>query len=110
MDTFGFGFVGVVTSRKAKPHVGTKATTAAWSLSFQSSLYAALQDQVAKKVPLTLAALKEAVDNIRGAVMICYPMGLPEWDLVRTLLEDREGDLCAQVRGIKVSTCSHNRG
>jgi hypothetical protein len=43
------------------------------------------------------SALKEAVDNIRGAVMICYPMGLPEWDLIRMLLEDREGDACSQV-------------
>ncbi len=29
--------------------------------------------------------------------MICYPMGLPEWDLVRMLLEDREADIGAQV-------------
>ncbi len=34
--------------------------------------------------------LLEAIDNIRGAVMICYPMGLPEWDLVRGSLEDNE--------------------
>jgi len=53
---------------------------------------------VARKVTLTHAALKEAIDNIRGAVMICYPMGLPEWDLVRLLLEDKEGDACTQVR------------
>ncbi|PNH11745.1 hypothetical protein TSOC_001423 [Tetrabaena socialis] len=48
------------------------------------------KDQVAKKVPLTVRALQEAVDNIRGAVMICYPMGLPEWDPVRQGLEDKE--------------------
>uniref|UniRef100_A0A7S3QXZ8 Uncharacterized protein n=1 Tax=Dunaliella tertiolecta TaxID=3047 RepID=A0A7S3QXZ8_DUNTE len=57
---------------------------------------AASRDQVARKVPLTHAALREAVDNVRGAVMICYPMGLPEWDLVRLLLEDKEGDACTQ--------------
>jgi hypothetical protein len=28
------------------------------------------------------------VDNIRGAVTMAYPMGLPEWDPVRLLLED----------------------
>ncbi|GLC41822.1 hypothetical protein PLESTM_001243800 [Pleodorina starrii] len=48
------------------------------------------KDQVVKKVPLTVRALQEAVDNIRGAVMICYPMGLPEWDLVRQAIEDKE--------------------
>ena len=41
-------------------------------------------------MPLTKAALLAAVDNIRGAVMICYPMGLPEWDFVRECLEGRE--------------------
>ncbi|GAX83567.1 hypothetical protein CEUSTIGMA_g10992.t1 [Chlamydomonas eustigma] len=48
------------------------------------------KDQVTKKVVLTEAMLKDAIDNIRGAVMICYPMGLPEWDLVRENLEDKE--------------------
>lgn len=82
------------------------------------------QDQVARKVPLTKAALLSAIDNIRGAVrrcwvhngavqqcclgaaaclsrpmnppvppcqvMICYPMGLPEWDFIRQCLEGRE--------------------
>lgn len=49
---------------------------------------------------MTHAALKDAIDNIRGAVMICFPMGLPEWDLVRLLLEDKEGDVSAQVCGL----------
>ena len=34
--------------------------------------------------------LEEKVDHIRGAVMICYPMGLPEYDFVRMALENRE--------------------
>ncbi|GBF94463.1 hypothetical protein Rsub_06997 [Raphidocelis subcapitata] len=51
---------------------------------------AASKDRVAHRRPLTEAALLEAVDNIRGAVMICYPMGLPEWDFVRECLEGRE--------------------
>lgn len=34
--------------------------------------------------------LEEAVDNIRGAVMIAFPQGLPEWDLVRQALEGTE--------------------
>lgn len=48
------------------------------------------KDQVAKKVPLTVAMLEEAIDTVRGAVMIAYPMGLPEWDLVRQCLEGTE--------------------
>ncbi len=51
---------------------------------------AATQDQVARKVCLSEKALTDAIDNIRGAVMICYPMGLPEWDLIRENLEDKE--------------------
>ena len=34
--------------------------------------------QVAKKVYLTKKMLLEKIDEIRGAVMICYPAGLPE--------------------------------
>lgn len=49
-----------------------------------------IQDQVEKRVPLTKHRLSEAIDNIRGAVMICYPMGLPEWDFVRQALEATE--------------------
>jgi hypothetical protein len=45
---------------------------------------------VQQKQPLTAAALEAAIDNIRGAVMICYPAGLPAWDFVRQCLEGRE--------------------
>eukprot|EP00965_Chrysotila_dentata_P004885 159762-Pleurochrysis_carterae.AAC.2 len=38
----------------------------------------------------TAKSLEEAVNNIRGAVMIAYPMGLPDYDLVRQILEERE--------------------
>ncbi len=58
---------------------------------------AASKDLAARKVALTREALANAVDSVRGAVMICYPMGLPEWDLVRQLLEDKEGDVGASV-------------
>merc|ERR1712216_1066196 len=34
--------------------------------------------------------LEEAMNNIRGAVMIVYPMGLPDYDHVRQILEERE--------------------
>jgi hypothetical protein len=49
-----------------------------------------LQDQVDKKVCLAAPMLREAIDRVRGAVMICYPMGLPEYDFIREALEDRE--------------------
>lgn len=45
---------------------------------------------VARKKTLTAAMLEEAVSNIRGAVMIVYPMGLPDYDHVRQILEERE--------------------
>lgn len=49
-----------------------------------------LQNHAQQKKPLTAAVLQAAIDNIRGAVMICYPQGLPEWDFVRQCLEERE--------------------
>jgi len=48
------------------------------------------QTTVALKRPTTSAALEEAINNIRGAVMIVYPMGLPDYDHVRQILEERE--------------------
>ena len=49
-----------------------------------------LQSHAELKKPLTAAALQAAIDNLRGAVIICYPQGLPEWDFVRQCLEERE--------------------
>ena len=48
------------------------------------------EKQVQMKVPITLKALEDARNNIKGAVMIAYPMGLPDYDIVRQILEDRE--------------------
>lgn len=48
---------------------------------------------------LTKAALEEAIDNIRGAVMIAFPQGLPDWDLVRQALEGSE-----ELAGTSVSS------
>jgi hypothetical protein len=50
----------------------------------------ASKNQVDKKVITTKKMLMDAMDEIRGAVMICYPMGLPEWDPVRGSLENCE--------------------
>merc|ERR1719310_1920710 len=45
---------------------------------------------VQQKRASTAAALEEAINNVRGAVMIVYPMGLPDYDHVRQILEERE--------------------
>lgn len=52
---------------------------------------------------LTKAALEEAIDNIRGAVMIAFPQGLPEWDLVRQGVEGTE-----ELAGTSVSPHAHS--
>ena len=63
-----------------------------------------LQDQVGRKVLLTKPMLEEAIDHIRGAVMIAFPQGLPEWDLVRQALENTE-----ELAGKSVRTDSPNQ-
>ena len=60
-----------------------------------------VQDQVGRKVLLTKPMLEEAIDHIRGAVMIAFPQGLPEWDLVRQALENTE-----ELAGTSVSSAS----
>ena len=49
------------------------------------------QNLVAQKIPVSLEMLQEKLDNIRGAVVMCYPMGLPEWDTVRLTIEGIDG-------------------
>lgn len=56
----------------------------------EDAVAAAHKNLVEKKVFLSRKALQDAVDNVRGAVMICYPMGLPDWDWVRVCLEDKD--------------------
>ena len=50
---------------------------------------------------LTLRGLQEKVDNMRGAVTMAYPMGLPAWDPARLLFEDdgSAGGYLAEVCG-----------
>lgn len=44
-----------------------------------------------QKTPLTLKVLKDALNNLRGAIMITYPAyhGLPEWEPARAILEEK---------------------
>ncbi|WIA33272.1 hypothetical protein OEZ86_006413 [Tetradesmus obliquus] len=67
------------------PEVAKKLTQ-----ELEQAAAAASKALVQQKQPLTAAALEAAIDNIRGAVMICYPAGLPVWDFVRQCLEGRE--------------------
>lgn len=45
--------------------------------------------------------IKEALDQLRGAVMIVYPMGLPPHDPIRMELEDKEDLSETQVKQLK---------
>lgn len=51
----------------------------------------ASEKQVDNKVCLTVEMLKGQIDLLRGAVTIAYPMGLPDNDAVRALIEGPDG-------------------
>jgi len=48
-------------------------------------------EQVRRRIPTTMELLQEKLDNIRGATMMAFPMGLPVWDTVSLLIEGTEG-------------------
>jgi hypothetical protein len=51
----------------------------------------AVSNELAKRrQPTDMAKIQECVMNIKGAVMMAYPMGLPEWDFVRLGIEGTE--------------------
>ena len=49
-----------------------------------------LQRQVSAKKALTVDGCQERLDNMRGAVTIAYPMGLPEYDPIRVMIENED--------------------
>ena len=51
-----------------------------------------------KNIPLTHEVVKDVLDQMKGAVMIVYPMGLPPHDPVRQELENTEDLSGTQVR------------
>lgn len=55
-----------------------------------------------KNIPLTHEVVKDALNQMKGAVMIVYPMGLPPHDPVRQELENTE-DLSGTQVGLKVT-------
>lgn len=56
-----------------------------------------LKKQVQANVCLTMDMVKEALDQLRGAVMIVYPMGLPPHDPIRMEFENQEDLTGTQV-------------
>ena len=57
-----------------------------------------LQQQVDVNIPLTSEVVQDALDQMRGAVMIVYPMGLPPHEPVKQELENTEDLSGTQVR------------
>lgn len=49
-----------------------------------------LQKQAQANVCVNMNMVKDALDQLRGAVMIVYPMGLPPYDPIRMEFEDKE--------------------
>ena len=49
------------------------------------------KSNVTRKLAVSTAMLTEKLDNMRGAVMMAYPMGLPDFDTVRLTIEGTEG-------------------
>ncbi|XP_038622147.1 cilia- and flagella-associated protein 298 [Tachyglossus aculeatus] len=57
--------------------------------------------QAEANVSMTMEMVKDALDQLRGAVMIVYPMGLPPYDPIRLEFEDKE-DLSGTQAGLQV--------
>lgn len=55
--------------------------------------------QVEAGVFVTMEMVKDALDQLRGAVMIVYPMGLPPYDPIRMEFENKEDLSGTQVWG-----------
>ncbi|XP_003219100.1 cilia- and flagella-associated protein 298 isoform X1 [Anolis carolinensis] len=57
--------------------------------------------QIQANVCVTIDMVKDALDQLRGAVMIVYPMGLPPYDPIRMEFEDKE-DLAGTHASLEV--------
>jgi hypothetical protein len=64
-------------------------------------LAACSKNLAAQGTALTVRGLQEKVDNMRGAVTMAYPMGLPAWDSIALMFEDdgSSGGYLAEVTG-----------
>jgi len=61
-----------------------------------------LQKLVQQEKLITQKTVQEALDMLRGAVMIVYPMGLPPHDVIRKEFENNE-DLSGTQASLEVS-------
>ena len=57
-----------------------------------------IKDLVTANVCMTEATIKDALDKLRGAVMIVYPMNLPPHDPIRLEFEGNEDLTGTQVQ------------
>ena len=57
-----------------------------------------MQEKVDANIPLTSEVVQDALDQMRGAVMIVYPMGLPPHDPIKQELENTEDLSGTQVK------------
>ncbi len=49
-----------------------------------------VQDRCQNGKTTSLKDLETAIESIRGAIMIVFPMGLPEYEPVREICDDQE--------------------
>jgi len=59
------------------------------------------KDKVAQGIFITDKELNEAIQTVKGAVMIAYPMGIPSFDPVQEIIDDNE-DLSGSADGKEV--------
>ncbi|ORX44185.1 hypothetical protein BCR36DRAFT_360164 [Piromyces finnis] len=59
------------------------------------------KDKVDQKIFITEKELEEAIQTVKGAVMIAYPMGIPTFDPVQEIIDDNE-DLSGSADGKEV--------
>lgn len=60
-----------------------------------------IQKLVQSQIPLTLKKVQEALDVLRGVIMIVYPMNLPPHDTIRLEIENNE-DLTGTQASLEV--------
>lgn len=61
-----------------------------------------MQKQVERKTALTESMLKDKLLEVKGAVMICYPMGLPQYDPMRMILDGQDSGPAAVRSFIRI--------
>lgn len=59
-----------------------------------------MQKQVGHRVALSESMLKDKLQEVKGAVMMCYPMGLPQFDPMRMILDGQDGGPAAVRFGV----------